>query len=135
MFFFYRDHCVSCTAIDRSKTYLKKKTVDVFADVTFNTGNAYSATIGEFTAPVRGHYSFTLTISTTQGALFRTQLAIYGKYDGYNHIKGNSSGENYKTLSSIVIVKMETNDVVTIRLYDTGVFAYKMWSSFSGFIL
>lgn len=117
------------------KNIFKKKTVDVFADVTFNTGNAYSATIGEFTAPVRGHYSFTLTISTTQGALFRTQLAINGKYDGYNHIKGNSTWQNYKTLSSIVIVKMETTDVVTIRLYDTVVFAYKMWSSFSGFIL
>lgn len=108
----------------------------MFADVTLNTKNAYIASTGEFTAPVRGHYTFTLTISTTQGALFSTQLAINGNSVCYNYIKGISSGKkNYEILSSTAISKMETNDVVTIRLYDTGVFAYKMWSSFSGFIL
>lgn len=43
--FFYRDHCVSCTAIDRSENY-QDKAVVVFTDVTLNTGNAYSATTG-----------------------------------------------------------------------------------------
>lgn len=86
----------------------------MFADVTLNTGNAYRPTTGEFTAPVRGHYSFTWTISTTQGALFNTQLVINGKSVGYNHINGRSSGQNYETSSSTVIVKMEKNDVVAI---------------------
>lgn len=67
---------------------IKDKAVVVFADVTLNTKNAYIASTGEFTAPVRGHYTFTLTISTTQGALFSTQLAINGNSVCCNHIKG-----------------------------------------------
>lgn len=115
---------------------IKDKTVVVFSDVTLNTRNAYSASTGEFTAPVRGHYTFTLIISTTQGALFSTQLAINGNSVSCNHIKGVFQWKkNYEILSSTGISKMETNDVVTIRLFDTGVFANKMWSSFSGFFV
>lgn len=128
-FFFYRDHCVSCTAIDRSEKY-QDKAVVVFADVTLNTGNAYSATTGEFTAHVKGHFFFTWTISTTQGALVSTQLVINGNSVGYNLINGRSNGQNYETS---INVKMEENVVITRRLYETGVFAYKMLSSFSGF--
>lgn len=130
--FFYRDHCVSCTAIDSSEKY-QDNAVVVFADVTLNTGNAYSATTGEFTAHVKGHFFFTWTISTTQGALVSTQLVINGNSVGYNLINGRSNGQNYETSSSTVNVKMEENDVITRRLYETRVFAYKMLSSFSGF--
>lgn len=78
---------------------IKDKAVVVFADVTLNTKNAYIASTGEFTAPVRGHYTFTLTISTTQGALFSTQLAINGNSVCYNYIKGISSGKKKTTRS------------------------------------
>lgn len=99
----------------------------MFADVTLNTKNAYLASTGEFTAPVRGHYTFTLTISTTQGALFSTQLTINGNSVCYNHIKGISSGK--KTTRSC-----PQPPLVKWRQM-TGVFANKMWSSFSGFIM
>lgn len=90
-------------------------------------------TTGEFTAHVKGHFFFTWTISTTQGALVSTQLVINGNSVGYNLINGRSNGQNYETSSSTVNVKMEENDVITRRLYETRVFAYKMLSSFSGF--
>lgn len=48
---------------------LQDTEVVVFADVTLNTGNAYNATNGKFTAPVKGHYSFTWTIATQSGVV------------------------------------------------------------------
>lgn len=107
----------------------------MFADVTLNTGNAYNATTGEFTAPVRGHYSFTWTIATQSGAWFSTQLVINGKPIRYNHVNGKSHGANHETGSSFVILKMEKNDMVSIIMYQTGEIANGLWSSFSCFKL
>nr|XP_011418283.1 heavy metal-binding protein HIP [Crassostrea gigas] len=114
---------------------LKDKEVVVFADVTLNKGNAYNATTGKFTAPVKGHYSFTWTIATQSGAWFSTLLVINGKPISYNHVNGKSQGANHETGSSSVILKMEKNDVVSIIMYQTGEIAYGLWSSFSGFKL
>lgn len=98
---------------------LKDKEVVVFADVKLNTGTAYNATTGEFTTPLRGHYSFTWTIATQSGAWFSTPLVINGKPISYNHVDGNSHGANHETRSSSVILKMEKNDVVPIIMYQT----------------
>lgn len=114
---------------------LKDKEVVVFGTVTLNTGNAYNPTTGKFTAPSRGHYSFTWTIATNAGYMFCTQLVINGKPVSYSHVNGKTGGNNYETGSSTVILKMEKNDVVSILLYDAGEFARGHWSSFSGFKL
>ncbi|XP_052686924.1 heavy metal-binding protein HIP-like [Crassostrea angulata] len=114
---------------------LKDKDVVVFGTVTLNTGKGYNPTTGKFTAPSRGHYSFTWTIATNAGYYFCTQLVINGKPVSYNHVNGKTGGNNYETGSSTVILKMEKNDVVSILLYDAGEFARGDWSSFSGFKL
>lgn len=87
----------------------------IFSDVTLNTGNAYNATTGEFTAPVKGHYSFTWTITTNGGTLFSTQLVFNGKPVSYNYVNGKH-GVNHE---------MESNDVVSIRAYDQGELAFR----------
>lgn len=113
---------------------LNNKDIVVFSDVTLNTGNAYKADTGEFTAPVKGHYSFTWTITTNGGTLFSTQLDFNGKPVSFNYVNGKN-GVNHETGSSTVVLKMERNDVVSIRVYDQGELAFKMWSSFTGFKL
>lgn len=90
---------------------LQDKEVVVFADVTLNTGNAHNATTGKFSAPVKGHYSFTWTIAIQSGAWFRfsTQLVINGKPISYNHVNGKSHGANWRPglrLSSLKWRKM-----------------------------
>nr|XP_034314239.1 heavy metal-binding protein HIP isoform X2 [Crassostrea gigas] len=123
----------------RLTTYLrnlKDKDVVVFGTVTLNTGKGYNPTTGKFTAPSRGHYSFTWTIATDAGYMFSTQLVINGNPVSYTHVNGKSRGNNYETGSSTVILKMEKNDVVSILLCDTGPLAARPdWSSFSGFKL
>eukprot|EP00105_Crassostrea_gigas_P004914 XP_011418284.1 PREDICTED: heavy metal-binding protein HIP [Crassostrea gigas] len=114
---------------------LKDKDVVVFGTVTLNNGKAYNPTTGKFTAPSRGHYSFTWTIATYPGASFNTQLVINGKSVGYNHVNGRVGGNNNEAGSSTVILKMEKNDVVSILTADTGESTRVMWSSFSGFKL
>eukprot|EP00105_Crassostrea_gigas_P004909 XP_011418278.1 PREDICTED: heavy metal-binding protein HIP [Crassostrea gigas] len=116
---------------------IKDKDVVVFGTVTLNTGKGYNPTTGKFTAPSRGHYSFTWTIATDAGYMFSTQLVINGNPVSYNHVNGKTgSGNNYETGSSTVILKMEKNDVVSILLHDAGVFVARPdWSSFSGFKL
>lgn len=114
---------------------LKDKDVVVFGTVTLNTGKGYNPTTGKFTAPSRGHYSFTWTIATHPGYMFSTQLVINGNPVSYTHVNGKTGGNNYETGSSTVILKMEKNDVVSILLYNTGELANGLWSSFSGFKL
>eukprot|EP00105_Crassostrea_gigas_P004910 XP_011418280.1 PREDICTED: heavy metal-binding protein HIP-like [Crassostrea gigas] len=114
---------------------LKDKDVVVFGTVTLNTGKGYNPTTGKFTAPSRGHYSFTWTIATRPGYMFSTQLVINGNPVSYTHVNGKTGGNNYETGSSTVILKMEKNDVVSILLYYTGELAVGLWSSFSGFKL
>ncbi|XP_052689296.1 cerebellin-1-like isoform X2 [Crassostrea angulata] len=114
---------------------IKNRNVVVFGTVTLNTGKAYNPTASKFTAPSRGHYSFTWTIATYPGAMFNTQLVINGKSVSYNHVNGRVGGNNYEAGSSTVILKMEKNDVVSILSADTGESARGLWSSFSGFKL
>lgn len=114
---------------------LKDKDVVVFGTITLNTGKAYNPATGKFTAPNRGHYSFTWTIASSPGARFSTQLVINSKPVSYSHVNGKTGGNNYETGSSTVILKMEKNDVVSILAADTGESARGLWSSFSGFKL
>ncbi|XP_052687897.1 cerebellin-3-like [Crassostrea angulata] len=130
-----RDVVAFHARLSKDQKNLKGKDIVVFGTVTLNTAKAYNPTTGKFTAPNKGHYSFTWTIASSPGARFSTQLVINSKPVSYCHVDGKTGGNNYETGSSTVILKMEKNDVVSILVYGAGELALWDWSSFSGFKL
>ncbi|XP_061177205.1 heavy metal-binding protein HIP-like [Saccostrea echinata] len=62
-----------------------KNAVIIFKKVTLNSGNAYNAATGKFTAPGNGIYSFTWTIATNAGKYLSTEIVINDKPFSYNH--------------------------------------------------
>ncbi|XP_062602403.1 complement C1q tumor necrosis factor-related protein 2-like [Saccostrea cucullata] len=109
------------------------KAVIIFKKVTLNSGNAYDATTGKFTAPVDGIYSFTWTIATDAGKYLSTEILMNGKPVSYNHVNGRSGSSNYESGSATANIEMKKNDQVWIRAYEGGGYARYTWSSFSGF--
>lgn len=132
---FFADVVAFHARLSKDQKNLKEKDIVVFGTVTLNTAKAYNPTTGKFTAPNKGHYSFTWTIASSPGARFSTQLVINSKPVSYCHVDGKTGGNNYETGSSTVILKMEKNDVVSILVYGAGELALWDWSSFSGFKL
>ncbi|XP_062619586.1 heavy metal-binding protein HIP-like [Saccostrea cucullata] len=107
----------------------QSKAVIIFKKITLNSGNAYNATTGKFTAPVDGIYSFSWTIATDAGQRLSTEIIHIDKPVSYNHVYGN-----YETGSTTANIEMKKNEQVWIRAYEGG-FALTDWSSFSGFQL
>ncbi|XP_062619332.1 uncharacterized protein LOC134280897 [Saccostrea cucullata] len=108
----------------------------VFGKVTQNSGNAYNATTGKFTAPEDGLYSFQWTILTRGGQYFHTEIVLNGNIIGYNHVDGTSGSSHWASGTSSAVIKMKKKDEVWIRTHgDAGKFAYQSWSSFTGFKL
>ncbi|XP_062608604.1 heavy metal-binding protein HIP-like [Saccostrea cucullata] len=106
----------------------------VFGKVTLNAGNAYDTRTGKFTAPNDEIYSFTWTILTGPGNTFQTRLIQNGNEVCFNHVFGRNQN-NYETGSTTCIIRMKKNDRVWINMHLKGDYAYKDWSSFSGFQL
>ncbi|XP_061195619.1 heavy metal-binding protein HIP-like [Saccostrea echinata] len=111
-----------------------KRAVIIFKKVTLNSGNAYDATTGKFTAPADGIFSFTWTIATNSGHLLSTEIVNNDKPVSYNHVNGRHGNHNYETGSTTANIEMKKNEKVWIRAYEDG-YARPTWSSFSGFQL
>ncbi|XP_062589287.1 heavy metal-binding protein HIP-like [Saccostrea cucullata] len=110
--------------------------VVVFGKVTQNSGNAYNANTGKFTAPEDGLYSFMWTNVTKGGKQFHTEIVLNGKRLGYNHVNGESGSSHMASGTSSAVIKMKRKDEVWIRTHGTyGKYAYADWSSFTGFKL
>ncbi|XP_048765818.1 heavy metal-binding protein HIP-like [Ostrea edulis] len=109
--------------------------VVVFGKVTLNSGSAYNGNTGIFTAPTDGIYSFTWTILTHPGYYFNTEIVINGNIVGYNNVDGKSNSSQYEASSATAVIRMKKKDKVWIRTHGAGSYAYKYWSSFSGFQL
>ncbi|XP_062604660.1 complement C1q tumor necrosis factor-related protein 4-like [Saccostrea cucullata] len=114
---------------------LPRKAVVFFKNIILNSGGAYDATTGKFTAPNNGIYFFSWTIATAAGNWFSTEIVLNDKIFGRNHVNGKSSSPNYESGSATAIIKVERDDKVWIRVYDEKGYAYAEWSSFSGFQL
>ncbi|XP_062619331.1 cerebellin-2-like [Saccostrea cucullata] len=112
---------------------LGKNTIVVFGTITLNSGNAYDATTGIFTAPDDGIYSFTWTILTMSGKYFKTRIVLSDNSIGYNHVDGVSGSSNWESGTSSAFIKMKKNDKVWITTFGEGKCAYQEYSSFSGF--
>ncbi|XP_048765817.2 heavy metal-binding protein HIP-like [Ostrea edulis] len=110
--------------------------VVVFGKVTLNSGSAYNGNTGIFTAPTDGIYSFTWTILTKMGSYFNTQIVINGNIVGYNYVDGKAGSAQYEASSTTAVIRMKKKDKVWIRANSgEAKYAYKEWSSFSGFQL
>ncbi|XP_062579308.1 adiponectin-like [Saccostrea cucullata] len=110
-----------------------KKAVIIFKKVILNSGNAYDATTGKFTAPADGIYSFTWTIATDAGKYLNTEILMNCKPFSYNHVNGRDGSSNYESGSATANIEMKKNDEVWLRAYDGGGYARDTRSSFSGF--
>ncbi|XP_061176930.1 heavy metal-binding protein HIP-like [Saccostrea echinata] len=122
--------------LSKRQENLGTNVVVVFGNIILNTGDAYDGTTGKFTAPKDGIYSFMWTILTQPGKYFNTEIVKNSNVIGYNHANGESGSSIFSSGSSSAIIKMKKNDQVWIRTHgDHGKFAYKNWSSFSGFKL
>ena len=108
----------------------------VFGKVTLNSGSAYNSNTGIFTAPTDGIYSFTWTILTHPGYDFATEIVLNGNIVSYNYVDGKSNSAQYESSSATAMVRMKRKDKVWIRTHgNQGKYAWKDWSSFSGFLM
>lgn len=115
---------------------LHANAVVVFGRMILNSGSAYDANTGIFTAPKKGTYVFTWTMLSAQGKHFHTTVVLNGMVMGYNFVDGRTGNSHNASGTSSAIIKMKKNDKVWIRTYNRfGEFAYKTWASFSGYRL
>ncbi|XP_062589286.1 heavy metal-binding protein HIP-like [Saccostrea cucullata] len=120
--------------MSKDQANLGNYAVVVFGRVTQNSGNAYNAKTGKFTAPEDGLYVFNWTILTTDGKYFHTQIVLNGKIIGYNNADGVSGSSSRASGSSSAVINMKKKDKVWIRTNGReGKYAYAVWSSFTGF--
>ncbi|XP_062579287.1 heavy metal-binding protein HIP-like [Saccostrea cucullata] len=122
--------------LSKTQVNLGSTAVVVFGKITQNSGNAYNANTGKFTAPDDGLYYFQWTILTTEGKYFHTEIVLNGKIIGYNHADGVTGSSNRLSGSSSAVIKMKRKEDVWIRVHGAaGKYAYADWSSFTSFKL
>ena len=108
----------------------------VFTRIITNVGQAYSNTMGFFTAPVRGVYYFRFTVADV---LYFQTMAIRMFKNGERLMYLTGYGEDWKNsyLSGGLTLQLEVGDVVHLQL-PAGHNLYEdasNHSTFSGFLL
>ena len=89
----------------------------IFDDVRFNHGEGYDAVSGRFSAPVRGVYAFSVSVtqqaltSSTASALVTVQFDVNGT--GYSTPQPN--GHLLRSATPSIVVALEQGDEVRVR--------------------
>ncbi|KAL3970924.1 bradykinin receptor B2 [Sarotherodon galilaeus] len=106
-----------------------------FTKVFTNTGNAYSAATGFFTAPVRGVYYFQFTVCGSSAGL--KGVHVYKNSQKIMYSAEWKEHPNIRYFTNSVVLELFTGDIVYLRLpKDHGIFDNaNNYSTFSGSLL
>ena len=102
-----------------------------FNRILYNSGNGWNQSTHKFVAPVRGLYSFTLTVLNQQNNYLSASIKIQGSKIQGAFAAGDQHG-NSGTAS--VVVELNKNQEVSASV-DIGQMHGNSWTHFVGFLI
>ena len=105
-------------------------------NVVVNSGSAFSASTGRFTAPVAGIYVFNVTLlgNPHSGSTNEVRLRLNGT--DYMKLRDDTQNGRYQTFGGGVVVNMNANDYVSLYNNSSTLGGHNNeWHHFSGYLL
>ena len=110
---------------------LNESTTIPFNRILYNSGNGWNQSTHKFVAPVRGLYSFTLTVLNQKNYYLYASIKIQGREIQRAFAAGDQHG-NSGTAS--VVVELNKNQEVSASV-DIGQMHGNSWTHFVGFLI
>ena len=114
-----------------SVSSLNAPKIILFDEILYNSGNGWNQSTHKFVAPVRGLYSFTLTVLNEQNNKLYASIKIQDRNIQSAHAAGDQHG-NSATAS--VVVELNKNQEVSASV-DIGQMHGNSWTHFVGFLI